>query len=113
MDLGGGGGGNPMFCRWVKQKGPTNGFDFDESNDEQIFDLLLREKQFKLPEGHKFPIVQAGSLHPEKGVTSSEERVVLQANKSRWDDIGRNKYGVRSPSRILCTRPQGVVSGST
>jgi hypothetical protein len=35
-----------------------------------------------------------------------------QDNKSRWDNIGRNKYGVRSPSKILCTKPQGVTSGS-
>jgi hypothetical protein len=32
--------------------------------------------------------------------------VAPQANKSRWDGIGSNKHGVRSPSRILCTRPQ-------
>jgi hypothetical protein len=49
-----------------------------------------------------------GSLHPEKGVTSLKERVVPQANKSRWDGIGRNKHGVRSPSWILCSRPLGV-----
>jgi hypothetical protein len=41
----------------------------------------------------------------KKGVTASEERMAPQVNKSRWDNIGRNKYGVRSPSRILCTRP--------
>jgi hypothetical protein len=28
------------------------------SKAEQIFDLLLKEKQLKLPKGHKFPIVQ-------------------------------------------------------
>jgi hypothetical protein len=43
---------------WVKQQGPTKGFDFDESKVEQIFDLLLREKQLKQPEGHKFPTTQ-------------------------------------------------------
>jgi hypothetical protein len=37
------------------KQGPAKGFDFDESMVEQIFDLLLREKQLKLPEGHKFP----------------------------------------------------------
>jgi hypothetical protein len=46
---------NPVSCKWVKQQGPTKGFDFDESKVEQIFDLLLRKKQLKLPEGHKFP----------------------------------------------------------
>jgi hypothetical protein len=51
-------GANPVSCRWVKQQGPTKGFDFDESKVEQIFDLLLREKQLKLPEDHKFPIAQ-------------------------------------------------------
>jgi hypothetical protein len=48
-------GANPVSCRWVKQQGPTKGFDFDESKIERIFDLLLREKQLKLPKGHKFP----------------------------------------------------------
>jgi hypothetical protein len=53
-----GGGANPVSCKWVKQQGPAKGFDFDESKVEQIFDLLLREKQLKLPEGHKFPIAK-------------------------------------------------------
>jgi hypothetical protein len=48
-------GANPMSCKWVKHQGPTKGFDFNESKVEQIFDLLLREKQLKLPEAHKFP----------------------------------------------------------
>jgi hypothetical protein len=52
------GGANPMFCKWVKQQGSAKGFDFDESKVKQIFDLLLREKRLKLPEGHKFPTAQ-------------------------------------------------------
>jgi hypothetical protein len=56
MDLGG--GANPVSCKWVKQQGHAKGFDFDESKVEQIFDLLLRKKQLKLPEGHKFPTAQ-------------------------------------------------------
>jgi hypothetical protein len=44
-----------VSCKWVKQQGPPKGFNFDESKVEQIFDLLLRKKQLKLPEGHKFP----------------------------------------------------------
>jgi hypothetical protein len=51
-------GANLVSYKWVKQQGPTKGFDFDESKVEQIFDLLLREKQLKLPEGHKFPTTQ-------------------------------------------------------
>jgi hypothetical protein len=51
-------GVNLVSCKWVKQQGPTKGFYFDESKVEQIFDLLLREKQLKLPEGHKFPTAQ-------------------------------------------------------
>jgi hypothetical protein len=51
-------GANPVSCKWLKQQGPAKGFDFDESKVEQIFDLLLREKQLKLPEGHKFPTSQ-------------------------------------------------------
>jgi hypothetical protein len=51
-------GANPVSCKWVKQQGSTKDFNFDESKVEQIFDLLLREKQLKLPEGHKFPTAQ-------------------------------------------------------
>jgi hypothetical protein len=47
-----------VSCKWVKQQGPAKGFDFDESKVEQIFDLLLRKKQLKLSEGHKFPTTQ-------------------------------------------------------
>jgi hypothetical protein len=47
-----------VSCKSVKQQGPAKGFNFDESKVEQIFDLLLREKQLKLPEGHKFPTSQ-------------------------------------------------------
>jgi hypothetical protein len=42
----------------VKQQGPSKGFDFDVSKVEQIFDLLLKEKQLKFPEGCKIPTAQ-------------------------------------------------------
>jgi hypothetical protein len=51
-------GANPVSSKWVKQNGPARGFDFDVSNFEQIFDLLLKEKQLKLPEGCKPPTAQ-------------------------------------------------------
>jgi hypothetical protein len=51
-------GAYPVSCKWVKQQGPAKGFDFNESKVEQIFDLLLRKKQLKLPEGHKFSTAQ-------------------------------------------------------
>jgi hypothetical protein len=41
-----------------KEEGPAKGFNFDERKVEQISDLLLREKQLKLPVGHKFPTAQ-------------------------------------------------------
>jgi hypothetical protein len=47
-----------VSCKWVKQQGPAKGFDFDVSKVEQIFDLLLKEKQVKLPEGCKFLTTQ-------------------------------------------------------
>ena len=34
------------------------GFDFDVTKAERIFDLLLKEKQLKLPENHKLPTAQ-------------------------------------------------------
>jgi hypothetical protein len=51
-------GTNPVSCKWVKQQGPAKGFDIDVSKIEQIFDLLMKEKQLKLPESCKFPIAQ-------------------------------------------------------
>ncbi|KAK1604236.1 hypothetical protein QYE76_027909 [Lolium multiflorum] len=51
-------GASPVSCKWVKPQGPPKGFDFDVTKAEQIFDLLLKEKQLKLPEGHKIPTVQ-------------------------------------------------------
>jgi hypothetical protein len=51
-------GANHMSYKWVKQEGPAKGFNFDERKVEQISDLLLREKQLKLPVGHKFPTAQ-------------------------------------------------------
>jgi hypothetical protein len=51
-------GAKPVSCKWVKQQGPSKGFDFDVSKDEQIFDLLLKEKQLKFPEGRKIPTAQ-------------------------------------------------------
>jgi hypothetical protein len=47
-----------VSCKWVKQHGPAKGFDFDVSKVEQIFDLLLKETQLKLPEGCKPPTAQ-------------------------------------------------------
>ena len=51
-------GANPVPCKWVKQKGLVKGFDFDVAKAEKIFDLLLKEKQLKLPENHKLPTAQ-------------------------------------------------------
>ncbi|KAK1653137.1 hypothetical protein QYE76_070942 [Lolium multiflorum] len=51
-------GASLVSCKWVKPQGPPKGFDFDVTKAEQIFDLLLKEKQLKLPEGHKIPTVQ-------------------------------------------------------
>jgi hypothetical protein len=51
-------GANPVPYKWVKQKGLVKGFDFESSKVEQIFDLLLKEKQLKLPEGYKPPTAQ-------------------------------------------------------
>src|SRR6185436_14885704 len=52
------GGANPVPCKWVKQQGLVKGFDFDVTKAEQIFDLLLKEKQLKLSENHKLPMAQ-------------------------------------------------------
>ncbi|KAK1604301.1 hypothetical protein QYE76_027974 [Lolium multiflorum] len=51
-------GASPVSCKWVKPQGPPRGFDFDVTKAEQIFDLLLKEKQLKVPEGHKISTAQ-------------------------------------------------------
>jgi hypothetical protein len=51
-------GANPVSYKCVKQQTPAKGFDFDVSKVEQILDLLLKEKQLKLPEGCKLPTAQ-------------------------------------------------------
>jgi hypothetical protein len=51
-------GANPVSCKWAKQTGPAKGLDFDMSKVEQIFDLLLKEKQLMFPEGYKPPTAQ-------------------------------------------------------
>ncbi|KAK1685317.1 hypothetical protein QYE76_046165 [Lolium multiflorum] len=51
-------GANLVSCKWVKPQWPVKGFDFDVSKAEQIFNLLLKEKQLRLPKGHKIPTVQ-------------------------------------------------------
>ncbi|KAK1641779.1 hypothetical protein QYE76_059584 [Lolium multiflorum] len=54
----------PVSCKWVNPPGPPRGLDFDVSKTEQIFDLLLKEKQLKLPEGHKIPTAQEMNKRP-------------------------------------------------
>ncbi|KAK1680552.1 hypothetical protein QYE76_041400 [Lolium multiflorum] len=54
----------PVSCKWVNPPGPPRGLDFDVSKAEQIFDLLLKEKQLKLPEGHKIPTAQEMNKRP-------------------------------------------------
>ncbi|KAK1641620.1 hypothetical protein QYE76_059425 [Lolium multiflorum] len=54
----------PVSCKWVNPPGPPRGFDFDVTKAEQIFDLLLKEKQLKLPEGHKIPTAQEMKKRP-------------------------------------------------
>jgi hypothetical protein len=51
-------GAKPVCCKWVKQQEPSKLFDFDVSKVEQIFDLHLKEKQLKFPEGCKIPTAQ-------------------------------------------------------
>ena len=51
-------GGKPCPVQVGQTAGLVKGFDFDVTKVEQIFDLLLKEKQLKLPENHKLPTAQ-------------------------------------------------------
>ena len=46
----------PLPCPWVKRPEAAIGYDFDVTKMEQIFDLLLKEKQLELTAGHKIPL---------------------------------------------------------
>ena len=38
---------------WLKRPEATIGYDFDVTKMEQIFDLLIKEKQLELKDGHQ------------------------------------------------------------
>jgi len=52
----------PLSCPWLKRPEATVGYDFDVTKMEQIFDLLLKEKQLELAAEHQIP-----STHELKG----------------------------------------------
>jgi hypothetical protein len=45
----------PLSCPWLKRPEATVEYDFDVTKTEQIFDLLLKEKQLELMAGHQIP----------------------------------------------------------
>jgi len=45
----------PLPCPWLKRPEATIGYDLDVTKTEQIFDLLLKEKQLELTAGHQIP----------------------------------------------------------
>jgi hypothetical protein len=53
-----GSGGKPRILQVGEAARAYKGFDYDVNKAEQVFDLLLKEKQLKLSEGHKFPTAQ-------------------------------------------------------
>ena len=79
-------GANPVPCKWVKQQGLVKGFDFDVTKAEQIFDLLLKEKQLKLPENHKLPMAQ----ELQGGCTAND------TTRSLMPRVNARSYVVRS-----------------
>ena len=45
----------PLPCPWLKRPEATIGYDFDVTKTEQIFDLLLKEKQLELTARDQIP----------------------------------------------------------
>ena len=45
-----------LSCPWLKRPEAIIGYDFDVTKTEQIFDLLLKEKQLELTAGHQIPL---------------------------------------------------------
>ncbi|KAK1605451.1 hypothetical protein QYE76_029124 [Lolium multiflorum] len=79
-------GGTPVSCKWVKPPGPPRGFDFDVTKTEQIFDLLLKEKQLTIPEGLKFPTVQELNGKPYANGTTRSPMPPTTAGMTNADD---------------------------
>jgi hypothetical protein len=48
-------GAKPIKCPWLKKDLSPKDFSFDISKTEQLFDLLVKEKLLRFPEGHKIP----------------------------------------------------------
>ncbi|KAK1670837.1 hypothetical protein QYE76_058996 [Lolium multiflorum] len=119
-------GGNPVSCKWVKPPGPPRGFDFDVTKTEQIFDLLLKEKQLKLPEGLKIPTVQELNgkpyckWHNSFSHTTNDCRVWRQQIQMAIEQ-GRlifNQYAMKvdthpfpAVNMVECTYPEGCQPG--
>ncbi|KAK1605050.1 hypothetical protein QYE76_028723 [Lolium multiflorum] len=121
-------GGTPVSCKWVKPPGPPRGFDFDVTKTEQIFDLLLKEKQLTIPEGLKFPTVQELNgkpyckWHNSLSHATNDCRVWRQHIQAAIEK-GRlifNQYAMKVDTQpfpavnmVECTYPEGCQPGSS
>ncbi|KAK1645078.1 hypothetical protein QYE76_062883 [Lolium multiflorum] len=88
----------PVSCQWVNPPGPPRGLDFDVTKTEQIFDLLLKEKQLKLPEGHKIPTAQEMNKRPyckwhHTFTHTTSDCKVLRAQIQMAIEAGRLTFG--------------------
>ncbi|KAK1631892.1 hypothetical protein QYE76_006207 [Lolium multiflorum] len=92
-------GATPVSCKWVKPPGPPRGFDFDVTKTEQIFDLLLKEKQLKIPEGLKIPTIQ---MAIEQG------RLIFNQYAMKVDT-----HPFPAVNMVECTYPEGCQPGSS
>ncbi|KAK1610385.1 hypothetical protein QYE76_034058 [Lolium multiflorum] len=77
---------------------PPRGLDFDVTKTEQIFDLLLKEKQLKLPEGHKIPTAQEMNKRPyckwhHTFTHATNDCKVLRAQIQMAIEAGRLTFG--------------------
>ncbi|KAK1685569.1 hypothetical protein QYE76_046417 [Lolium multiflorum] len=120
-------GGTPVSCKWVKPPGPPRGFDFDVTKTEQIFDLLLKEKQLTIPEGLKFPTVQELNgkpyckWHNSLSHATNDCRVWRQHIQAAIEK-GRlifNQYAMKVDTQpfpavnmVECTYPEGPEGGT-
>ncbi|KAK1670934.1 hypothetical protein QYE76_059093 [Lolium multiflorum] len=121
-------GATPVSCKWVKPPGPPRGFDFDVTKTEQIFDLLLKEKQLKIPEGLKIPTVQELNGKPYCKWHNSVSHATNNCRVWRQQiqmaiEQGRlifNQYAMKvdthpfpAVNMVECTYPEGCQPGSS
>jgi hypothetical protein len=99
-----------VTCKWVKNAGKDERYDFDITKADKIFDLLLRDKQIQLPTGHIIP--SAEDLGKRKyckwhntGSHATNDCKVFRQQIQSAIEQGKIKFGVSKRSMKVDGHP--------